>query len=131
MYLDTNSTMHETFSTRYLNNEIHFHIFLTLFIFYISFAIVIKNGKIVWKHGLRWCISGWTWNIGVVAQSVYQNSVLATFGLLWPCCQRFWGSSEDDYRSKQFAIFKLLCYCFEETIWFDLRPRLQVVQCRV
>lgn len=31
----------------------------------------------------------------------------------------------------QFLIFKLLIYCFEETVGFDVRPRLQVVHCHV
>ena len=35
------------------------------------------------------------------------------------------------YSPFQFVIFKPLSYCFEETIGFDVRPRLQVVQCRV
>ena len=87
------------------------------------FLIVIRNWKIVWKHGLIVDIFAWTWNIwrGRTENTSKQreilafgrNSLLKMTGIaywkwLWGCFshflfswswwKRFWGSSEDRYR---------------------------------
>ena len=77
-------------------------------------------GKKSGNTGLIVDIFPWTWNIWVTAQIILQNSekwwllsgiaqwkwlwdCFSDFLLLWPWCQRFWGSSEDCYRSKKLS----------------------------
>ena len=73
------------------------------------FLIVIRNWKIVWKHGLIVDIFAWTWNIwrGRTENTSKQREI-AYWKWLWRCFshflfswswwKRFWGSSEDRYR---------------------------------
>ena len=88
-------------------------------------VIVIKNGKIVWKHGshcLYFCLNlkylGWMYkayikiakNCDFWVELLSENdfeAVLATF-----CCydQCFWGSWEDRYKSKRVLQMLFVCY---------------------
>ena len=80
-------------------------------------TIVIRNGKIVWKHGPIVDIFAWTWNIwggcmhrehikgaqngGFCEKLLSENGCFSHFLLLWLWCQRFWGSSENRCRNKK------------------------------
>ena len=83
--------------------------------------IVIRSGKIVWKHGpycwyfrLNLKYLGWKCrayiktakNGGFCGELLSENDFL----LLWLWCQRFWGSSEDRRRSKGESQMLLECY---------------------
>ena len=56
-----------------------------------------QNSKKWW---LLWGIAYWIWLWGCFSH----------FLLLWPWCQRLWGSSEDRYRSKRVSQMLLVCY---------------------
>ena len=91
--------------------------------------IVIRNGKIDKSRNMGGIvvIFLWTWNIwgGCKENASKQRKMVAfvrnysvkmTWGcfshflLLWLWCQRFWGSSEDRYRSKRLSRMLLVCY---------------------
>ena len=55
------------------------------------------NSKKLW---LLWGIAQWKWLWGCL------NQIL----LIWLWCQRFWGSSEDRYRSKRLLQMLFVCY---------------------
>ena len=110
---------------------------ITRTIFYINFFyfiitcniyIVIRNGKIVWKHGsycryfhlnLKYfgCLYRAYMKIAkndnfceeLFSENDFQP-IFNQFLLLWPWCQVFWGSSEDRYRSKRVSQMLLVCY---------------------
>ena len=82
-----------------------------LFLGKMSLNIVMRNRNIVWKHG-KFEISGvaverihqnnkrW-WLLWGIAQWKWLWGCFSHFLLLWLWCQRFWGSTEDRYRSKR------------------------------
>ena len=91
---------------------------LEIFKIGLRLSIVIRNGKIAWKHGLYcWYELETFWE---VVQRLHQNSkkwwllwglahskwpwgCFTHFLLLWLWCQRFWGSLEDRFRSKRLS----------------------------
>ena len=63
-------------------------------------TMVIKNGKIVWKHRpYYWYFRFNLKYLGWPCEA-----------LLWKWWQRFWGSSEDRYRLKRVSEMLLVCY---------------------
>ena len=50
------------------------------------------------------------WLLGGISQCRWLWGCFSHFLLLWPCCQGFWGSSEDRYRSKRVSQMLLVCY---------------------
>ena len=92
-----------------------------------TFIIVIRNGKIVWKHGLHcWYFHlnlkylGWPYREYIkTAKNVcflrnhWVKMTLRLFShflLSWLWCQNLWGRSEDRYRSKRLSQMLLVCY---------------------
>ena len=91
-------------------------------------SIVIRNGKIVWKHGSHcWYFELELEISGVFVQIIHQNSkkrwllwgipqwkwpwgCFCHFLLLWLWCQRFWRSSEVPYRSNRLSKMLFVCY---------------------
>ena len=58
----------------------------------------IENTSKQWKMVALWGIAQWKWLWGCFSY----------FLLLWLWCQRFWGNSENRYRSKRFSHMLLL-----------------------
>ena len=93
--------------------------------------IVIRNGKIVCKHEpycwyfhlnlkyLRWpyrkYIKTKWWVLWGIASWKLLCGCFSHFLLLWLWCQRFWGSSEDRYRSKRLSQMLFVCYILLNT----------------
>ena len=89
---------------------------------FLSFFIVTRNGKVVWKHGSYcWCFPlslkymGWLYRVYI--KTVKNRNFCEELFiqkkhslLLWPWCQGFWGSPEDCYRSKRVWQMLLVCY---------------------
>ena len=91
-------------------------------------TIVIRNGKIVWKHGpycwyfrLTLKYLGWPYrayiktakNGGFYEELLSQKwlwGCFSHFSLLWPWCQCFLGSSDDRYISKRVSKMLFVCY---------------------
>ena len=96
------------------------------FLYAYDLSIVIRNGKIVWKRYIFVIFSLELRISGVAVQRIHQKSkkqwllweiawwkrvwgCFSHFMLLWLCCRRFWGSSEDRYRSKRQSQMLLVC----------------------
>ena len=92
---------------------------LEIFKIGLRLSIVIRNGKIAWKHGLYcwyeletfWVVvqrlhqnSKKWWLLWGLAQSKWPWGCFTHFLLLWLWCQRFWGSLEDRFTNA------LVCY---------------------
>ena len=96
--------------------------------FSIYIYIYIRYGKIVWKTQVVLLMFLLELEIfGVAVHKIHQNSekwwllwgialwkwlrdCLSHFLLLWLWCQRFWGISEESYRSKRLSQMLLTCY---------------------
>ena len=91
---------------------------LKIFKIGLRLSIVIRNGKIAWKHGLYcwyeletfWVVvqrlhqnSKKWWLLWGLAQSKWPWGCFTHFLLLWLWCQRFWGSLEGRFRSKRLS----------------------------
>ena len=100
-------------------------VYINIYINY--YAIVIRNGKIVWKQGpycwyfrLNLKYLGWPYRAYIkrakngdlwgIALWKWLWGCFSYFLLLWPWCQGLWGSSEDRYRSKRVSQMLLVCY---------------------
>ena len=95
---------------------------------FFNMFIIIRNGKIVWKHGsycwyfpLNLKYLGWPYRayIKTAKNSDFREELLSENDfenifchvlLLWLWCHGFWGSSEHRYRSKRVLQMLLVCY---------------------